>query len=385
MAKKLILLWLAWIIVFAVTVLTHNFITISKNKTLINTLATGIAQCTDHTTRNRCILAQARSDLKNYSFEDILTGLETIQSKNLPFQYHDYLHFLAMEQYYKKKDLAKLFVDCTPVFYNACYHGVVIGALNQQKINPTDSKFADFMVGICDTFNQPREKGYLEQCIHGVGHALMIVMDYELPDALTLCDNFPEQRPTCYGGVYMENFPQSSSSDIPTKYLPTNDPLYPCNSLAEIYQEQCYIFLSIYHNHIGPHDWSKTEDFCQKTPEYIQDECIATIGNSVIATPDNISTLKDICNTVSAGRFRVYCYLGIVGSFDDKYGGNDEMISRISDFCLSLDSQYQPYCVNRSGNVFEKWLSDAKWEQLCLKFDTKYYQDLCLKKIDLKK
>lgn len=374
--------WLALVCASAAAVR----LSINQDKTgLVDHLTTVLNNCTDTKTRNACIKKQAISDLNTFPFTKILSALEVVQSKNLPYQYHDYLHFLAIEQYYRNPNLSTLFTQCTPVFFNACYHGVVIGLLNTSDFSVESAAFKDKMSTTCNDFQSDDKAGFFEQCIHGVGHAVMIASNYELSKALTLCDALATQKSTCYGGVFMENFPQSSSTDAPSKYLPTSsDAYYPCDKLAAEYQEQCFIFLSIYQNHVGTHDWSETAKFCLGTPEVVRDECFGTIGNSVIPTTENIRQLKDVCDvTKDATEDRVYCYLGIVGSFDDKYGGNNSMLGLVVDYCDTLPDAYQKYCYERTARVFTKWLSEKDQTQFCDKIKNEEYKKLCSKRIKI--
>ncbi len=354
----LIFFWLT-LFIFSCFVFKNLFSYTSRDISLVDSLPVKLSECNESLARNSCTRKLAISDLSQNSFTDILAALEIIQTKNIPYQFHDYLHFLSMEKYYKNQNLAEVFIECTPVFFNACYHGVVIGLLNNLSSAPDSLEFKEKMKSACDVFIQKNQQGFLEQCIHGVGHAIMIAKNYELFDSLLLCDELSIQRSTCYGGVFMENFPQSSSTDLPSKYLPTtSDKLYPCDKLAQNYQEQCYIFLTIYHNHIGLGNWSETSKFCQSIPESAQDECFGAIGSSVVPNAENIMQLKDICNVVDGTNMqKLFCYLGVVSAFDDKFGGQNSELIQSVDFCNTLQSEYQLYCFERVSWVFTRWLS----------------------------
>ncbi len=352
---------------------------------LVDYLPTKLSECNVSPERNSCTRRLAISDLKQNSFEDILTALEIIQNKNMPYQFHDYLHFLSMEKYYISQNLAEVFIECTPVYFNACYHGVVIGLLNSLSSSPDSLEFKEKMSTGCNIFIEKKQQGFLEQCIHGVGHAIMIAKNYELFDSLMLCDELSIQKSTCYGGVFMENFPQSSSTDLPSKYLPTNsDKLYPCNMLGQNYQEQCYIFLTIYHNHIGNGNWTETSEFCQSIPESAQDECFGAIGSSVMPSFENITTLKDICNVVDgSNKQKLFCYLGVVSAFDDKFGGQNKALIQSIDFCSTLQNEYQPYCFERVSWVFTRWLSVDDHINSCKQIDNQENKKICSQRVQI--
>lgn len=376
----LTILWLTLIIVGFLT--ASLFFQPQTESDIGKYLQQAVVGCNNSQNRNSCTKKLAISDLHKYKFEKILSVLDNLQKNNSPQQFHDYLHFLATEEYYRHQDLSKMFIKCTPVYFNACYHGVVIGLLDSTKITPDSQEFRNKMVNACNIFVDNNQQGFLDQCIHGVGHALMIVKNYELTQSLELCDLMTILQSTCYGGVFMENFPQSSSTDIPSKYLPNDsDDYYPCNTLENRYQEQCYIFLTIYQNHVGVNNWTKTRDFCSGIPKTSQDECFGTIGSSVIATHQNIDTLSQICSILdNSDEQKMYCYLGIVSSFDDKFGGNEPMLVESVNFCNTLESKYQKNCAERVSWVLSRWLADQPHLSACQKFKHQELVDICQKR-----
>lgn len=377
---KIVLLFSSWIIIFIFGLFYLIKQPPISDSQLASHLSSSLKICTENkTNRNSCTRKLAVSDLNRFSFKQILSALEILQSQNLTSQhFHDYLHFLAMEKYYKQQNLPELFSECTSVYYSSCYHGAVIGLLNNSS-DVENNNFKNTMSHACDEFLNLRKFGHLEQCVHGVGHALMIANNYRLPQALELCDNFTDWSSTCYGGVFMENFPQSSSSDRLSSFLPTpSDIYYPCSKLAEKHLEQCYIFLSNYHNYSDPQIWNQSGKFCQGIPKNVQSGCFDAIGNSVIPTTENIFSLKDICEISSiSSQDRLSCYLGIVGAFDDKFGGNDNMVKLSVDYCLSLENTYQPSCFTRVSKVLSKWLNPDIHLATCIKIQNTNNKNLC--------
>ena len=374
---SILIIWL--LLIIAGIVITNLFFKFQPPQDIGKHLQQGVIDCNDSQSRNSCTKKLAISDLHIYKFEEILDALDNLQRANSPQQFHDYLHFLATEEYYLDNDVSRMFIKCTPVYFNACYHGVVIGLLDSSKASPESEEFKDMMINACNVFIKNNQQGFLDQCVHGVGHALMIVKDYELIQSLELCDQMSILMSTCYGGVFMENFPQSSSTDIISKYLPNDKNIYyPCNILDSKYQEQCYMFLTIYQNHVGVNDWTQTGNFCSGVPKSSQDECFGTIGSSVIATHENIDTLGEICSILdSSDEQKLFCYLGIVSSFDDKYGGNEPMLIESVNFCNSLESKYQKYCAQRVSWVLNRWLDEQSHYNACQKFIHQELIDIC--------
>jgi hypothetical protein len=79
----------------------------------------------------------------------------------------------------------------------------------------------------------------LLQCEHGLGHALLYTLDYDLPGALDGCGLLPSAsgQSSCRIGVFMENILPNDPSKRQTD---PQDPLVPCRNLEEKFQNDCY-------------------------------------------------------------------------------------------------------------------------------------------------
>ena len=123
----------------------------------------------------------------------------------------------------------------------------------------------------------------LYQCIHGLGHGLMIYTGYDLPLSL---NDLQEPRGTefdkisCSGGVFMENF--SSSYGVTSKYLRKNDPIYPCNDkISDPYKVQCYGLVTANLLRTTGYDQKKTAAGCKRSePEWVG-TCFESFGRDV--------------------------------------------------------------------------------------------------------
>ena len=70
------------------------------------------------------------------------------------------------------------------------------------------------------------------QCVHGLGHGLMISTGYDLPYALHVCEKLQTgwDESSCTGGVYMENVNAANGTSIgfKTTWVKPKDLVYPC-------------------------------------------------------------------------------------------------------------------------------------------------------------
>jgi len=155
-----------------------------------------------------------------------------------------------------RADVGRAFADCNEIFQSGCYHGVIQAYF--EDVRAVDTATAN---RLCSAFRSPSADQWLRfQCVHGMGHGLMMVYDHDLPRALTGCDLLSEgwDRESCYGGAFMENVvnatqPHHAAHALHShaaahthgaapafKALDPNDLQYPCSIVGQRYLVACY-------------------------------------------------------------------------------------------------------------------------------------------------
>ncbi len=125
------------------------------------------------------------------------------------------------------------------------------------------------------------------QCIHGLGHGLMITTGYDLPTALSVCGDLETNwdRDSCRGGVFMENIATAAGSPIQVtgkpQWLRDDDPLFPCDDdelVARASKDQCYIMATSRVLQANGYDFRGAAKWCLKAERRWVGTCFQSLG-----------------------------------------------------------------------------------------------------------
>ena len=268
---------------------------------------------------------------------------------------HEVTHYLSRLEYEKQKSISEVYSQCDSTCHGGCYHGTLEAYLKEKNLD--DVGLANHFPTVCgkpEDYQKPLE---FNECLHGMGHAAMFVTDLELKDSLKLCDTLSAQdyKERCYSGVFMENSSSSTSFDHQSKYIKTDDPYYPCNSLEEKYLPLCWQYQSSYFSIITNQDWVKVAQMCQQIPAKYQDNCFKTIGTNQVGFTSSLEKMKQDCDLMPNEHFKNTCVLGVVSSLSYRFVGDSQ---KMIDFCSLVDSQNKETCFRQMGTGLKDWNTD---------------------------
>ncbi len=338
-----------------------------------------ISRCDKKAGYNKCLSAQAKNLSAKYSLNEISVAFDKLAEEKLIGSCHDLMHHVASVEYQATPSLPEIFSQCTNSCFNACYHGAVLGYLQEENIEQdSPSKIFEKVSHVCDTLTGEKEI-FKTDCVHGVGHALMLVSDNNLPQSLTICDEFSDAG-LCYDGVFMENFPNTTTSDHPSEYLKDDDPAYPCNTLDRRYQDSCYIFATTYLKSKITGGNEEYVTFCSSLPSQMVIYCYSSIGLSALGRTTDIEKLDDACELIPTRQGKSVCIKGVVNSYVDRFSGIWTEYFKMFDFCNQVSDTMKPSCFTQVSiaikKVYKTGIADA--ETLCKRVDDVMYIRYCL-------
>ena len=248
-----------------------------------------------------------------------------------------------------KDSVAPAFIAGTPVCASGYYHGIVERAFLGQPTHKLDVVARQ----LCSDPQIAGQRFLAYQCIHGLGHGLMIYTGYDLPGSLKTCDGLRSgfDRVSCSGGVFMENF--NSSYGVTSRYLRKNDPIYPCNDVAGAPQA---LLLPARHGQHPALDQLRPEEDGRRLPAQRAgwvDTCYESFGRDVsgIAGKDE---RKALASCRLAKSYQGDCLYGVSREIVNA----DAMPPRGGRFCSQAPVRYRARCYSGVGSVLASLESD---------------------------
>jgi hypothetical protein len=302
-----------------------------------------------------CLERVAGEANDRFPFTTNLAGLAILQEEGADGNWHDFLHYVAAYHYRDTQDVAIVLSECTPVFFSACYHGAVSGYMRYSGLSlENEAALTDFMGAACISLEG--DSLTKSQCVHGIGHGLMLLTAGELPQSLALCDTLSEYTESCYAGVFMENFPGSSTAPHPSKYISDTNLLYPCDIVEQRHAPTCYSFLTSYLSYLAEFDPVRTIEMCTVYPVEYRYYCYEAIGTGYGGSIRAMEQKESVCATIPTEQGRRECTRGIVYSFADRFSGTAE-IGKVTEFCSV--SIFSDYCYEQAAYMLRLWEPDV--------------------------
>jgi len=269
---------------------------------------------------------------------------------------------------YYDGDIGQAFVAGRPSCTSGYYHGILERAflgIEQSQLGAAANKFCSG-----DVVRKTEFIAY--QCVHGLGHGLMIYTGYDLPLSLHTCDKLASgwDATSCTGGVFMENY--QSSYGVKSKWLRNKDLLYPCDAVAEKYKYYCYDLVTARILPKVNYDWTKAAKVCRGSEKgwvnicfqslgrdasgYTRldavkildickvggdkaQECVYAAAKDMAYTDVSPRRAKVLCNTAPKG-MREYCWEGIGGIL----GSLDRETAKRKARCDNATIKYRQAC-----------------------------------------
>ena len=193
------------------------------------------------------------------------------------------------------------------------------------------------------------------QCMHGLGHGLMITTGYDLPSALSVCGDLETNwdRDSCRGGVFMENIATAAGSPIQVtgkpQWLSDDDLLYPCDDdrlVVRASKDQCYIMATSRILQANGYDFRGAAGWCLKAERRWVGTCFQSLGrdSSGASTYDPEATVRH-CR--AAAGYLDLCLWGAARDYTARYAGGPQA----GGLCRAVPANLRRHCFTGIGTA----------------------------------
>lgn len=127
-----------------------------------------------------------------------------------------------------------------------------------------------------------------------------------------------------------------------TKYLNPQDPLYPCNAVAQVYRGTCYLMQTSYMLKVTNEDFAKVFSLCGTAEQAFQSVCYQSLGRDASGhTVSDVAATKAICAMGKDFSQQSNCVIGAVKDFISYHHSDSEAKALCSSF---EDAQLRSVC-----------------------------------------
>jgi mono/diheme cytochrome c family protein len=239
-------------------------------------------------------------------------------------------------------DVGMAFAGGSASCWSGYYHGVLERAFGGVPESRVRAKARE----LCADSEIRQNTFVAYQCVHGLGHGLMLYTDYDLPKSLKICDalNGSWDQVSCTGGVFMENI--SSSYGVKSRWLRDNDLIYPCNAVAERHKVYCYLMVT---SRILPavgYDFRRTADFCKRSERAWVATCYQSLGRDASGqSRQDPRRIAEICRLAGSGEGD--CLYGAARDITSNYADP----TRAGELCRGAALRYRERCFTGIGTI----------------------------------
>lgn len=330
---------------------------------------------------NACYRQTASYLFGAFGLRDSLALLTQNQEQSAVYaRCHEVTHYLGRQEFARVNNAPEAYTACDSTCHGGCYHGVLEAHLKTVAGRADLSALNDHFTNLCGAIIDYSRPLLYYECLHGLGHAAMFVTDADLHASLAMCDLLPDKESSdrCYSGVFMENSSSSTNIDHPSRFLEADDPYYPCNALAERYQQLCYRYQSSHFALLAKHDWDEVARLCAGVPVQYQTDCFRTIGTNQVGFTRDMRVWVATCDRMPMAQ-RTICTQGVISSLTYRFPDNT---AKPEEFCLLTKTDLQPACFNQLGTSIKDWTIDLSAQSAwCNQLSSPAFQQWCLQGI----
>jgi hypothetical protein len=269
-------------------------------------------------------------------------------------------------------NVGKAFAEGSASCASGYYHGILEHAFAQARDLSVDG-LGEVARGLCAGDDLGRSTYLTFQCIHGLGHGLMIRSGYNLEFSLSVCDELATawDRRSCHGGAFMENF--SSSYGVKSQWLKDDDLIYPCNAVPESQKEGCYLIVTARILEVNGFNWEAAARTCWQSDRRWIDTCLQSYGRDAAGfSVFDQGRIVELCALAGSGE--AACYYGATRAIANNFMG----VRPAAALCDAAPARSRPRCFYGVGTYVYMLHGAVEEERRVCERLSGRYADVCM-------
>lgn len=247
------------------------------------------------------------------------------------------------------------------------YHGIIMNFMRTKLLFNNMEPLDVEILKICPQDFDENPTITRWECIHGVGHGLTILYQYDVFSAVKRCDEFEKdwEKVSCSKGLFMENVNSFYDADIGT--MDKSDHFFPCNQLEERYAPPCYHYQARHILNLNNQIYNEAFEDCKQIPDEFEKYCYRGLGNKMANHVFHYGFRFQDCS--EAANYQSDCYKGIVMLLADNRNLDEAL-----EFCDKIPTEFKEGCFGEVGKWITMVYSDPKERvSACLKSNSEYF------------
>ncbi|MES2315533.1 MAG: hypothetical protein V4486_02230 [Patescibacteria group bacterium] len=269
-------------------------------------------------------------------------------------QCHPLMHVIGRAAVGNYKTISEAFANGDSYCWSGYFHGVMEGMVAKIGLSNLPKELNNICADIPGKANYTFD--YFN-CVHGLGHGVMALLEDDVFDSLKMCDNLSGnwEEESCYGGVFMQNIIDSTNvadTDNIVKDLKPKEPLYPCTAVDTKYKGQCYLGQTSYALQVTGYDYKKVFALCTTVEAPYRDICNQSMGRDVAnqAMHEKMRT-KELCSIAKDPNDFNNCVIGAVKEIISYYHSDKQAL----EFCSVLTGEGERICTDTANAYYRNF------------------------------
>ncbi|MEX2587401.1 MAG: copper resistance protein CopC [Actinomycetota bacterium] len=225
---------------------------------------------------------------------------------------------------------------------SACWSGYYHGVVEEKLARYDDERLKQALPAVCSEPAAERYSFNHYNCVHGVGHGIMLRFDSDLFESLPYCRAYTDawELSSCAGGAFMQNI--ISAQEGADASFREGDLVYPCNAVDDDLIDECFTMQTSYVLWRNGQNLQAAFEVCDSVDERFAPDCYQSMGrdisgNAMLDPP----TVVEGCNLGREDR-REHCIIG--AALNAVY--NDHDPAKATELCNLVEARYQQACLD---------------------------------------